>query len=45
MKCHLDDKKNFACDMDVAYVICLFVLRATNDICPLTLAIWAHPTY
>ena len=36
VKCHLDDKKNFACDMYVAYVMCLFVLHATADICAMT---------
>ena len=30
--------KHFACDMYVAYVMCLFVLHATADICALTLA-------
>ena len=35
--------KHFACDMYVAYVMCLFALHATADICALTLATWAHP--
>ena len=43
VKCHLDDKKKFACNMYFACVMCLFVLHAPADICVWTLATWAHP--